>query len=84
MDASSFRTNSVSHLWCVVQRFLSRSKSQLAWAMLGHLAIVERRKQKELSLLVDAVGLPKIALRTIRAIDRFYRLERVQRPDWRS
>ncbi|RBJ67883.1 hypothetical protein BRN90_08600 [Xanthomonas oryzae pv. oryzae] len=21
MDASSFRTNSVSHLWCVVQRF---------------------------------------------------------------
>ncbi|WP_242629193.1 glycosyltransferase family 9 protein [Xanthomonas oryzae] len=23
MDASSFRTNSVSHLWCVVQRFLS-------------------------------------------------------------
>ncbi|AAW77255.1 hypothetical protein AZ54_03865 [Xanthomonas oryzae pv. oryzae PXO86] len=52
--------------------------------MLGHLAIVERRKQKELSLLVDAVGLPKIALRTIRAIDRFYRLERVQRPDWRS
>nr|WP_309303073.1 putative type VI secretion system effector [Xanthomonas oryzae] len=25
MDASSFRTNSVSHLWCVVQRFLSAS-----------------------------------------------------------
>ncbi|WP_241243217.1 hypothetical protein [Xanthomonas oryzae] len=25
MDASSFRTNSVSHLWCVVQRFLSGS-----------------------------------------------------------
>ncbi|RBH91955.1 hypothetical protein BRL93_09275 [Xanthomonas oryzae pv. oryzae] len=24
MDASSFRTNSVSHLWCVVQRFPSR------------------------------------------------------------
>ncbi|OWB28089.1 hypothetical protein XocBAI20_13230, partial [Xanthomonas oryzae pv. oryzicola] len=23
MDASSFRTNSVSHLWCVVQRFPS-------------------------------------------------------------
>ncbi|ALS96009.1 hypothetical protein AXO1947_17380 [Xanthomonas oryzae pv. oryzae] len=39
---------------------------------------------KELSLLVDAVGLPKIALRTTRAIDRFYRLERVQRPDWCS
>ncbi|AUJ14274.1 hypothetical protein BVV20_22775 [Xanthomonas oryzae pv. oryzae] len=24
MDASSFRTNSVSHLWCVVQRFPRR------------------------------------------------------------
>ncbi|AXQ11483.1 hypothetical protein BCR61_12765 [Xanthomonas oryzae pv. oryzae] len=29
MDASSFRTNSVSHLWCVVQRFLNR------WAKSG-------------------------------------------------
>ncbi|WP_256724611.1 XopG/HopH/AvrPtoH family type III secretion system effector, partial [Xanthomonas oryzae] len=28
MDASSFRTNSVSHLWCVVQRFLSARKNR--------------------------------------------------------
>ncbi len=29
MDASSFRTNSVSHLWCVVQRFLNSTVLQI-------------------------------------------------------
>ncbi|MBO9718777.1 hypothetical protein [Xanthomonas phaseoli] len=52
--------------------------------MLRHIAIVERRKQTELSRSIEAVALPTTALRTTSAIDRFYRVERLQRPDWRD
>lgn len=68
--------------WCEPHRSgaLEGAKDQVTWAMLRHIAIVERRKQRELSMLVDAVALPKIVLRTTSAIDRFYFSERLQRP----
>ncbi|MFW3173656.1 AAA family ATPase [Xanthomonas phaseoli] len=72
--------------WCEPYRYgaLEGGKNQVTWAMLRHIAIVERRKQTELSRSIEAVALPTTALRTTSAIDRFYRVERLQRPDWRD
>ncbi|PPV05866.1 AAA domain [Xanthomonas bromi] len=54
---------------------LDGAKEQVRWEMLRHIAVTERRKRTDLASLLERSSLPKIALLTVPAIDRFYRLE---------
>ncbi|PPU24961.1 AAA family ATPase [Xanthomonas arboricola] len=52
---------------------LDGAREQVKWEMLHHIAVTERRKRKDLALVFERTMLPKIALRTVAAIDQFYR-----------
>lgn len=56
---------------------LDVAREQVRWEMLRHIAVVERRKRKDLARIFERSSLPKIALLTVPAIDQFYRLEKL-------
>ncbi|OWB22611.1 hypothetical protein XocBAI15_15595 [Xanthomonas oryzae pv. oryzicola] len=63
MDASSFRTNSVSHLWCVVQRFPIAKPAQCQAAMgswLKELRTGSSRQQRQESDVMENIGKTKL------------------------
>lgn len=63
---------------------LDGAREQVRWEMLRHIAVVERRKRKDLARIFECSSLPKIALLTVPAIDQFYRLEKLNAPGLRQ
>ena len=58
---------------------LDGCKDSVKWAMIHHVAVVTPRNRRRYAEVFRQIDLPKISLRSARAIDRFYRAEALKR-----
>lgn len=67
--------------WFEEQRHggLDGASERVRWNMLRYIAFATHRKRRSAGVLFDRIALPKVALRSVRAIARFYRAEGLER-----